>query len=129
MTDDKARAVRALRLLGRRVQQGLPKLAPVSEQHLAKVRAAVREQWQAKQPAFVPVQIRIGDLELPLQCPVEKIALRVLIHQRELGGEGPRAFRAKQLVARRRVRVADEINAGQGQQIRVEDRLDRWLLR
>ena len=52
MNDDKARAVRALRLLGRRVRHGLPKLAPVSEQHLAKVRAAVREQWQAKQQSL-----------------------------------------------------------------------------
>ena len=47
MTDDKARTVRALQMLGRRVQHGLPKLAPVSQESLAKVRAAVRQQWAA----------------------------------------------------------------------------------
>jgi len=49
MTDQKTKAVRALQNLGRRVQHGLTKLEPVSEPHLAKVRAAVRQQWEARQ--------------------------------------------------------------------------------
>ena len=49
MTDQKAKAVRALQNLGRRVQHGLTKLEPVSGPHLAKVRAAVRQQWEARQ--------------------------------------------------------------------------------
>ena len=49
MTDEQAKAVRALQNLGRRVQHGLTKLEPVSEPHLAKVRAAVRQQWEARQ--------------------------------------------------------------------------------
>ncbi len=51
MSDEKTKAERALRALGRRVQHGLTKLEPVSEQHLAKVREAVRQQWEQTHPA------------------------------------------------------------------------------
>jgi hypothetical protein len=49
MPDKKSKAVRALQALGRRAQQGWAQLEPVSEQHLAMVRAAVHQQWEAKQ--------------------------------------------------------------------------------
>ena len=49
MPDKKSKAVRALQALGRRAQQGWAQLEPVSEQHLAAVRAAVRQQWEAQQ--------------------------------------------------------------------------------
>jgi len=48
MSDEKkTKAARALRALARRVQHGLTKLEPVSEQQLTKVRAAFRQQWAA----------------------------------------------------------------------------------
>ena len=65
MTDDKARTVRVPQMLGRRVQHGLPKLEPVSQESLAKVRAAVRKQWEATHRARRNRRVR-------RQCPPAK---------------------------------------------------------
>ena len=46
MSDEHRQAEAKLRKLGQRVRQGWAKLYPVSEQQLAKVRAAVRQQWE-----------------------------------------------------------------------------------
>ena len=56
MADDNTRAVRALRALARRVEHGLTKLHPVTEQQLAKVREAVRQQWEQTHPARAQAQ-------------------------------------------------------------------------
>jgi len=46
MNDDNAKAAAQLRKLGRWVRAGWVKLRPVSEKHLAAVRAAVRQDWE-----------------------------------------------------------------------------------
>lgn len=52
-----------------------------------------------------------------------------LIWEKAAGGEFARARRAKDLVHRNRVRVADETDAGQAEQVGVEERLDGRLFR
>ena len=46
MSDDNTKAAAKLRKLGERVRAGWAKLHPVSEKHLAAVRAAVAKQWE-----------------------------------------------------------------------------------
>ena len=51
MPDKKTKAAQALRKLGRQVQDGLTRLHPVTDQQMAKVREAVRQQWEQTHPA------------------------------------------------------------------------------
>ena len=51
MDKEQSKAQKALRTLARRVEHGLTKLQPVSAAHLAKVREAVRRQWEETQEA------------------------------------------------------------------------------
>ena len=46
MSDDNTKAAAKLRKLGERVRAGWAKLHPVSDKHLAAVRAAVAKQWE-----------------------------------------------------------------------------------
>ena len=46
MSDDNTEAAAMLRKLGERVRAGWAKLHPVSDKHLAAVRAAVVKQWE-----------------------------------------------------------------------------------
>ena len=46
MSDDNTEAAAMLRKLGERVRAGWAKLHPVSDKHLAAVRAAVAKQWE-----------------------------------------------------------------------------------
>ena len=46
MDNEQSKAQKALRTLARRVEHGLTKLQPVSAAHLAKVREAVRREWE-----------------------------------------------------------------------------------
>ena len=51
MADESLKAAEALRKLGQRVQHGLTKLHPVTDQQMAKVREAVRQHWKQTHPA------------------------------------------------------------------------------
>jgi len=46
MADDKTKAEKALRKLGQYFHRGLPKLHPMTDQQMSKVRDAVRQQWE-----------------------------------------------------------------------------------
>lgn len=50
MADENIKAAQALRKLGQRVQHGLTKLHPVTDRQMAKVREAVRQQWEQTHP-------------------------------------------------------------------------------
>jgi hypothetical protein len=51
MSDEPQAAEAKLRQLGSRVRAGLARLHPPTPQQLAKIRAAVRQQWEEKQRA------------------------------------------------------------------------------
>lgn len=51
MSEKKTKAAQALRKLGRQVQHGLTRLHPVTDQQMAKVREAIRQQWEQTHPA------------------------------------------------------------------------------
>ena len=63
MSDDNTKAAAKLSQLGDRARVGWAKLHPVSEQHLAAVRAAVRQQWE---------QEHTGKLRSPTQQSAER---------------------------------------------------------
>ena len=57
MAEENIKATEALRKLGHRVQHGLTKLHPVTDQQMAKIREAVRQQWKQSHTASEQSQI------------------------------------------------------------------------